>query len=77
MKDFAVGLIAWGYLLYICLSMCSRDSILDTKPREYIGDTITIMNEQLMITDYTLDKDRYYLSNGAVIDRELLFKLKE
>ena len=77
MKDFAVGLIAWGYLLYLCLSMQSRDNILDTKPREYVGDTITIMNEQLMITDYTLDKDRYYLSNGAVIDRKLLFKLKE
>lgn len=44
--------------------MYSHDSILDTKPREYVGDTITIMNEQLIITDYTLD-------------RKLLFKLKE
>lgn len=77
MKDFAVGLIAWCYILYSILLYFVHDIRLETKPREYVGDTITIMNEQLMITDYTLDKDCYHLSNGAIIDRKLLFKLKE
>jgi len=77
MKNFAVGLIAWGYIFYIflCMFIISERRIL--KPRDIIGDTITIMNQQCIITDYDIIDDTYYLHNGALINRELLLNLKE
>lgn len=77
MKDFAVGLIAWGYIFYfiLCMFIASERHMLT--PRERVGDTITIMNQQLIITDYDIIDDTYYLHNGAIINRELLLDLKE
>lgn len=77
MKNFAVGLIAWGYIFYIILCMFITSERHMLAPEKRVGDTITIMNQQLIITDYDIIDDIYYLHNGAIINRELLLDLKE
>lgn len=70
MKDFAIGLIAWLFIIIMGLRIFSNEN-----PFDNIGKTIIILNEKYMITDYSYINNHYHLSNGAVIKKSLVFNL--
>ena len=47
MKDFAIGLMAWFFIIIMGLRIFS-----DKNPFDYVGKTIIIYGEEYMITDY-------------------------
>ena len=70
MKDFAIGLIAWLFIIIMGLRIFSNEN-----PFDNIGKTIIILNEEYMITDYSYVTCRYNLNNGAVINKNLVEEL--
>ena len=70
MKDFAIGLIAWLFIIVMGLRIFS-----DENPFDNVGKTIIILNEEYMITDYSYINNHYHLHNGAIINKSLVNEL--
>ena len=70
MKDFAIGLMAWFFIIIMGLRVFS-----DKNPFDYVGKTIIIYGEEYMITDYSYFNNNYHLHNGAVIKKSLVINL--
>ena len=71
MKDFAIGLIAWIFIIIMFL----RIFCIDENPFDYVGKTIIIYDKEYMITDYSYINNNYHLHNGAVIKKSLVINL--
>lgn len=78
MKQEIIITIA-GIVLFVCLiwtaNELSRHVEAEIKGmNDYVGDTIIIGNDSLMITDYSFLGNHYQLSNGTQIGAELVLK---
>ena len=67
------GAIMMGFLVFYLVF-----SIVETEEdgQSYVGDQIIFQSDTLMVIDYSFMKANYTLSNGLVIDRELLQSLE-
>ena len=72
-----VGMIAMGVILWISL-LSFFYSITKTEEagQSFVGKDVVFQGDTLMVIDYSFMKTSYTLSNGLVIDEELLQSLE-
>ena len=79
MKDFAVGALAWIFLIYYFFFALGRIGYSYSHRREkyegLLGKELVVCGDTVMITDHTWIKGTFHLSSGAQIEENLAMEL--
>lgn len=77
MKDFAVGALAWMFLIYYFFYALAGlgYSHRSEKYEGLLGKELVVCGDTVMITDYTWSEGTFHLSSGAQIEENLAMEL--
>lgn len=77
MKDFAIGALAWMFLLYYFFYVLGALGYSHRKEKydSLLGKELVVCGDTIMITDYSWRKGTFYLSSGAQIEDSLAMEL--
>ena len=74
MKDFAIGALAWIFLISYFLAVYGY-SLNGEKYERFLGKELILCGDTVMITDFSWRKSIYYLNNGARIEKKLAVEI--
>ena len=77
MKDFAIGALAWMFLIYYFFYALAGLGYSHRREKYdgLLGKELVVCGDTVMITDYTWSKGTFHLSSGAQIEENLAMEL--
>lgn len=64
-------------IIYLLHSATSELNVTDTKYKKEIGEKFILEKDTLLITDYSILKSTFTLSNGKEVSSEIVFKQRK
>lgn len=77
MKDFAVGALAWIFLIYYFFYVLAGAGYSSNKEKYdcLLGKELVLCGDTVMITNYTWSQGIFHLSTGAQIEGNLAMEI--